>query len=352
MDSHYQSNTVSNEFKEIENQIINFYVEIGQMLDQNKTSTKIFAYFKIYQSLTQDDLKLLTRFSSSTISTTLQSFLQSGILTKEVIPNMRKYAYRLKDDKVSFIYLVFSQIMEKLEQLDLLMIKYQTDAQNFQDKYPMVVEYFTLCLNANRNYVEAQHRAIIGVKKFSFFKESVSKITLQNEIITYPPEIQKIEDNVINDLLQNDFFSINDPIRNKIFSYIITRQKFDQETLIHLTEFSRSTISRVLNQFLDAGFIKILPREFRKSQIYYQDSISLAIIDVVLKSDYFIFSWIPKFESILEELRLNVKYVSNKRNNNFLTNRIKKILVQIEELKIGSKLLEQARNELQTFLGL
>ncbi|NHK30283.1 MAG: hypothetical protein FK730_02955 [Asgard group archaeon] len=352
MDSQYQSNIVSNEFKKIENQIISFYIEIGKILEQNKTSTKIFAYFKVYQTLTQDELKLLTGFSSSTISTMLQSFLQYNILTKEVIPNQRKYVYRLKDDKVSFIYLVFSQIIEILEQLDFKIIKYQKDALNFVDKYPEVVEYFTLCLNSIRNYIEAQRRAINGKKKFSFFKENISKISIPNEIIDYPLEIKQIEDKLLDELINENYFSINDPIRNKIFTYIITRQKFDQDMFMNLTGFSRSTVSRVLNLYSDDGFIKTLPREFRKSQIYYQDSISIAIINVILKSDYFIFSWIPKFEAILEDLHNNTKYTNNKKNNDFLTNRIKKILVQIDELKLSSKLLEQAKNDLQVFLGL
>jgi hypothetical protein len=119
-----------------------------------------------------------------------------------------------------------------------------------------------------------------------------------------------------------------------------------------LTGFSRSTVSRVLNYYTNEGFIKTLPREFRKSQIYYQDSISLAIINVILKSDYFIFSWIPKFENMLEELRVNDRYTKDKKTNDFLTKRIKKILIQIEELKPSSNLLEKARNELQNFLGL
>jgi DNA-binding transcriptional regulator GbsR (MarR family) len=348
----YQSIIVSKKLKEIENQIIDFYIGIGNILDLNKTLTKVFGYFKIYQTLTQDELKILTNFSSSTISTSLHSFLNTNIVTKEKIPNQRKYVYRIKDEKVSFIYVIFSQIIEDLNNLDFLIVNYQKETLNFIDKYPNIVEYFTLCLNSLRNYIEAQRRAINGKKQFSFFEESTNKISISNEIIDYPEEIKQIEGNLINDILEGNYFSINDPIRNKIFSYITTRQKFDQDMLMNLTGFSRSTISRVLYYYSNEEFIKTLPREFRKSQIYYQDSISLAIINVILKSDYFIFSWIPKFENMLEELGVNYQYTKDKKACDFLKKRIKKILTEIEELKPSSKLLEQAKHELQDFLGL
>ncbi len=352
MDSQTSLNLFPNEFKAIESQIIDFFVQIGEILDHNKTSTKIFAYFKVYKLLTQDELKHLTNFSSSTISTTLQAFLNSDILIKDLIPNQRKYAYRLRDEKVSFIYIVFSQIIEELERLDLLTVKYQKKVKKFQDKYPNIVEYFNSCLNSLRNYVEAQRRAINYEKKFSFFKEYTSKKFLSMEILDYPKEIQQIEENFVDELSRSNYFSVINPIKNRILSYIITRQKFSQETLISLTGFSRSTISRVLNDYLDDEFIKTMPREYQKPLFYYQDSFSIAIMNLILKSDHFIFSWIPKFKNLMKELNENTQYTTNKKTRDFLIMRINKILDQIEELKSSSKLLEQAKSELQDFLGL
>ena len=133
--------------------------------------------------------------------------------------------------------------------------------------------------------------------------------------------------------------------------YFVTRGKIDQETLEHLTGFSRSTISRSIQQLIEDGRISANKREFRKSRDYFLKSISMCIINYILKADYLIFSWTPKFKVILQELQTKKEYQKNKEDNHFLHERITGILKEIEEFKQGSKLLENARNELRDFIN-
>jgi len=71
---------IASPLKEIEQQIVDFFLEIGRQYNKNLKLVTIQAYFYIYQALTQKQLKKLTSFSSSTISTTLQLFIKSNAL--------------------------------------------------------------------------------------------------------------------------------------------------------------------------------------------------------------------------------------------------------------------------------
>ena len=115
------------ELKVFENQIVKFYKELAEMLNLNMKFTTIFAYFEIYEKLTQEQLKFLTGFSSSTISTTLQSLIQLDVLSREVIGNTRKNIYILKKDKVTFIYTPFLGLLKSLDSLEIVIQEVQSE---------------------------------------------------------------------------------------------------------------------------------------------------------------------------------------------------------------------------------
>jgi DNA-binding transcriptional regulator GbsR (MarR family) len=202
-----------------------------------------------------------------------------------------------------------------------------------------------------RNYVEVQRRAIKNEKKFSFFNEDITELLPQQKLIEYPPEIQEIEEEFVDSSTNNNLFGSNDPIHNRIIAFLITRNSLDQDKLIHLTGFSRSTISRYMQTNAKNGFVNLKPKKYQKSQIYFMESASLSYISEILKIDYFIFSWVPKFKEIIKDLQTNSKYTKNKDTTNFLISRINEILDQIEILRVSSNHLEKAQDELLVFLN-
>ena len=122
-----QSKLLSKHSKKIEREIVTFYKTIGKMVSLNSRATEIFAYLKIYDALTQEQLKQLTGFSLGNISTTLQSFLQTDIVYRQIIPGTHKNLYRIKPERVNFVYTPNILIIEDLEKLDSYIVEKQTE---------------------------------------------------------------------------------------------------------------------------------------------------------------------------------------------------------------------------------
>ena len=341
-----QVELLSEQSKEIEREIVTFYKTIGKMVDLNSRSTEIFAYLKIYDALSQEQLKQLTGYSLSTISATLQSFLQADIISRRMIPKTHKNLYRIKPERVNFVYTPSTEILEDLERLDSYIVEKQTELQTLLGKYPIEIIFLHRRLNSLRNYVEVQRRSINREKKHSFFEEDVSEIILLNEMIVYPFETEELEENIMDIL---GYFK-NDPIKDRILSIFFTRRSIDQQTLMDISGFSRSTISRFLGQVLSREYIRVLPREYREPRIYYLRSISLSITSVILNTDNFIFSYIPRFQEVLSTLQSEGQSDRDRKDATFLVAKIKEILEQIEVFRNNTRFLRQAHHDLSKFL--
>ncbi|MFW9923673.1 MAG: hypothetical protein ACFFDW_10355 [Candidatus Thorarchaeota archaeon] len=338
------------EMKRIEKMIIQFYKGIGEKSHLNQTNTEIFAYLQLYKNLTQEQLKKLTKFSGSTISTTLQSFLQTEVIMKEIAPQIRKGIYKIRTDKVSFVYTPFSLIIQELEQIDLQIVEIEEQLQLMKFENNSISAFYRARLNSIRNFVEAQRRAINGEKRYDFFDENVPK-EFEDEVITLPEEISKLETKMIQHFGKFTFFTDNDSIKNLILYYFMIRRNLDQETLIDLTNFSRSTVSRVLQKIVDEGIISALPKEFQKSRIYTMEHFSLALIKSILATDDYIFSWKEKFQQLKQELERFPDKKIYLKEIEFLQQKVAEILEEIEVLRLGSTALRQARNDLLHYLG-
>ncbi|TFG26432.1 hypothetical protein EU527_19750, partial [Candidatus Thorarchaeota archaeon] len=192
-----QIRSLSRQSKKIERKLVTFYKTVGEMVSLNPRATEIFAYFKIYDALTQEQLKRLTGFSLGTISSTLQIFLQTDIINRQFIPGTHKNLYRIRPERVQFVYTPSTRILEDLERLDSYIVKKQVELQGLESKYPTHTQFILRRLNSLRNYVEAQRRQIGGKKRHSFFQEDTSGIIPLNEMITYPFDTQEFEENVM-----------------------------------------------------------------------------------------------------------------------------------------------------------
>jgi len=341
----------SGELKKVEQKIISFYNETGKKVGNNAKATEIFAYLKIYESLTQEQLKTLTNFSSSTISTTLQTFLQSSIVTEELLHNSRKHLYKLDKEKVTFVYNQFDQLMSGLEKIDNEVESIQSEVKTYQDKYPYCSEFLILRLNGIRNYIEAQYRVIKHKKKYPYFDENVTKLKNPNNMTLYPPELLELEKKVVRLYVSSETYERSSAIRNYIIPYLVTRREVDQEILVELTGLSRSSISRTLQELCENSFFSKAPREFRKPVKYCLESFDLFIIEKILNSDYFIFSWEDNFKEILNDLQNNSKYNSNSIANKTIQKKVQEILLDMENFREGSNLLEKAHKELKNKLA-
>ncbi len=346
MESMKEVELLSEQSKEIEREIVTFYKTVGKMVNLNSRTTEVFAYLRIYDALSQEQLQQLTGFSLGTISATLQSFLQADIISRRMIPKTHKNLYSIKPERVNFVYTPSTQILEGLEKLDLRIVEKQTELQELQGKYPLETKFLYMRLNSFRNYIEAQRRQINRERKFSFFQEDVSELIPPHEMIVYPFDVRELEESLMGTLSHLK----NDPIRSRLMSIFYTLRSVDQQTLMDNSGYSRSTVSRFLNRELKRGYIQVLPREYRKPRIYCLKSFSLAILSVILNTDSFIYSYIPRFQEILSTLQSERHSDRDRRDATFLISKIKEIVRQIEDFKTNTRFLRQAYYDLSRFL--
>jgi DNA-binding transcriptional regulator GbsR (MarR family) len=346
MESMKQVRLLSEQSKEIEREIVTFYKTVGKMINLNPRATEIFAYLKIYDALSQEQLKKLTGFSLGTISAILQSFLQTDIISRRMIPKTHKNLYSIRPERVKFDYTPPTQILEDLEKLDLYIVEKQTELQELQSKYPIETKFLHMRLNSLRNYIEAQRRQINRRGKYSFFQEDASEIIPLNEMIVYPFDTRGLEEDLMDSLTHFK----NDPIRSRILTVFFTHRSVDQQTLMDISGFSRSTVSRLLHQELKKEYIHVLPREYRRPRIYYLKSISSSILSLILKTDNFIYSCIPRFQEILSRLQSERQADRDRKDAAFLVVKIKEIIRQIEAFRMDTRFLRQAHHDLLEFL--
>ncbi|MFW9976696.1 MAG: hypothetical protein ACFFEJ_01245 [Candidatus Thorarchaeota archaeon] len=333
--------------KKIEQEIVRLYRTIGKMDGLNSKQTEVFAHLKIYDELSQEQLKQLTGFSLSTISVILQSFLQMDIITRRMIPGTHKNVYKMKPELVRITYRPPTQIIEKLEKLDLLLISKQEELRESEDKYPIATKFLHRRLNSLRNYVEAQRRSIYRKKRFPYFEENTSEIIPLDEVVVFPFETKELESKIV-DILG---YYKSDPIGNRILSFFITHRSLDQDTLVEKTGFSRSTVSRYLREALKGDYINVMPREYRKPRVYYLESMSMSILTRVRTTDGFAFSHIPRFQEILSMLQSTQESGNSGGDTAILIAVIQKTIKQLEEFKNETSFFRQAYGELLEFLG-
>ena len=341
---------IKGDLKEVEQQILEFFMSIAEKSNLNLNLSKIFGYFRIYDSLTQKQLKELSGISLSTISASLKSLTKSSILAREFIPKTHTNIYTLNKNHPFFAYSPNDVIYRSLEQHDYYILDLQDELRKYKNKFPTEVTFFIKRLNSLRNYIEARRRAFLGKKSNNYLDENAFDFFPKNGFMIYPEEIESLETKLVERFVRMEMFVSEDPIINKILTYLITRMKLNQEMLEKLTSFSRSTISRNLSTYREQEYVVITAKQYLKPRIYFIDSIGVYLNDVVLMIDKSIISWKPKFKHLLEELQNNPTYKKDEAMNNMLQNKISELIADISKLDSRSARLQQAQNDLMDFL--
>ncbi|NHJ87784.1 MAG: hypothetical protein FK734_20145 [Asgard group archaeon] len=338
------------EFKKIEQIILEFYKQIADKNRVDLKTSEIFAYLKIYHSLTQKQLKMLTGFSTGFISIILKSFVQSSIIVRDFIPKSHTNIYSINNEYIFTIITPRAQVNRNQEKHDNFIKDLQNKLVLLKEKYPLETTFLERRLNGMRNFIETQRRVFTDFNHRDFLNEDVSDLLPPEEFIDYPTDIKKLETTLVDRFVHMDMFVENDPIINKILSYLITRKSVNQEKFLELTGLSRSTISRNLQGYAEQDYVSISKKEYLKPRIYYMDSIGIYLCEVVLNNRRSLISWLPKFEEFSNELKSNPKYSKDKEMNSFFQGKIEQIISDIHQVQIRKQSLEKAQNELREFI--
>jgi DNA-binding transcriptional regulator GbsR (MarR family) len=338
---------LSRKLKGIEQEIVTFYRTVGEKVHLNPRMTDVFAYLKIYGALTQEQLKELTKLSSGTISSTLQVFLQTSIVSRTMIPGTHTNIYRIDHERADFVYTPSTQILDDLERLDSYLVEKQQSLDKMKRDHPVEVQFLLLRLNSLRNYIEVQRRQIAGTSKHSFLPEDTSSVVTLDEIVDYPFDTNEIERTVMSVI---KYFR-HDSNKNRMLGIFFTHRSLTQQVLIDKSGFSRSTVSRFLKQILDTEYIQALPREYRSPVVYCQEFISLSILSLILNTDSYIYSKVPRFKEMLASIQSDQQSTRNDEDAAFLVSMIQELVNRIEAFRKGTSPFRQAFQELVEFLG-
>jgi hypothetical protein len=159
----------------------------------------------------------------------------------------------------------------------------------------------------------------------------------------FDPEIRKIEEEVIETLLNYTIFSVRDEITSKILFFFVTRKNLTQTDLQYLTGFSAGKISQELNNFLDVNLIRISKNS--KPWIYTMESVvtetfSRAI--TLLKTNV---KWETKFLEMKEDLESNREVLQKLNGYEKVKDFIEVNLMRFSGYKLVIKLWEELKNK-------
>ncbi len=309
-----------------ERKILRYYIEQANFNEQSKVLTKILAYLNIYGKLTQKKLKILTQFSSSTISTSLFNLINIGYVKKEKIPKSREYNYfsafptqESIDETLGRVTIEIRFFKEKISDLEKIITKNINGYDLLLNRLKEAIEIF-----------ELYHKILdiiqdlgspIDINKYKIPQKNITRDDIKNIYREFNPKIKKIEEEIIDFYLYKSAYSTLNDFFLIIYVYFITRKVLTQEKIRELTGLSFGKVSQVINSLLKKQLIeKLNKKEYgnfipknKTQQIFYSMiSIHNSFLHSGFNSLKEILKWEEEFGKIKSEL------IDNEKNLKFL----------------------------------
>ena len=299
---------------EFEKVLVEYHLKIADLNSESKKVALLGAYLSIHGELTQRQLKELTKFSISTISTNLMNLINAKYIKRKMKPGTHEYVYFLAPVSQNAIDQVLGSL--KLE-INFLKMK----ISELEEIHDSNKKGYTLLLSRLKETVrtfQLYHKIIDVIQNpdltFDFEKLRESEIILEDLQFLeeyFDPELKKIEEDILDFFIHQSTYSILKRFNLIILVLFITRKVLTQEKLRKLTGLSLGKVSQVLKKLLDMKYIekvekkelqKILPRE-KTLKIHYvvvtvQKSFMMSGINSLLE----LLKWEEKFKAIYFEL--------------------------------------------------
>lgn len=310
------SHLFSNKLRKYENKIVEFLLDIAESKRVNSKISKISSYLLIHGTLTQKELKLLTGFSTGSISTLLSVMIGTGAYKKERIPQTHTYIYSfsgdLEDLTTKGIEIALNSfgsfqryLIYKKKELNLFKEQSKEGAEHLLQRIDELLEIFEI------------YRLIfpqMELNKIESGKENeIDKIILTKSDkskprkIKFDPEVYIIEDDMLNQLLTSPMFSSRDPMFIRILGYFITRKFLTQKTLQRITGLSAGKISEEVNLLLENGLIEKVQVSEKGKITYGAKSAGLLFLQFTRSIINKMVMWEGKLKKIRSELEINRK---------------------------------------------
>ncbi len=302
--------------QDFERIILRYYIEQANFNEQSKVLAKILAYLNIYGNLTQKKLKILTKFSSSTISTSLSNLINIGYVKKEKIPKSREYNYfsafptqESIDETLGRVTNEIRFFKEKINDLKNISNKNINGYSLLLNRLKEAVEIFEL-YNVILDIIQDPANPI-DIDNYKVSQKTITRDDIKNIYKEFDPKIKKIEDEIIDFYLYESVYSTLNDFFLIIYVYFIIRRVLTQEKIRELTGLSFGKVSQVINSLIKKQLIeKLNKQEYgnfipknKKQQIFYSMT---SIHNSFLQSGFNSLKEIMKWEGEFKRIRLEL----------------------------------------------
>lgn len=125
------------------------------------------------------------------------------------------------------------------------------------------------------------------------------------------PEIKKIENEIVEYLLRDPLFGLQQSINSTIKAYFITRKSLTQATIFKLTRYSRGKISQELKKLMKTNFIKKAKTSSKGEITYVMNSATLGIFKNVIFSQKEVLDFFKEINEVKKEMDLKRSELEN-----------------------------------------
>ncbi len=302
--------------REYEKKIIDYYMERVTISGQSETLASIIGYLSIYGGLTQTQLKKLTGFSKSTISTGLSNLINVRYVKKNKITGKREYKYYLSFDSQG-------SIDDALGSVEPEIMFFQNTIKELEEKLTEKHKGYDLLLERLNEIVdvfELYQTSLKDIKdlneivKIDYEPPKVERLTpkaIDYLLEDFDPEIRKFENEIIDFFKYQSAYSTLTEFMLIIFVYFITRKVLTQAKIKELTGLSVGKISQVVNALIKKEHIislnkkkykELIPKKLERQKLYAMISIRKSFFHSGIKSLKEMLKWETKFALIKAEL--------------------------------------------------
>ncbi len=360
MSKKYEDFIYPEEVRKYEKDLLDFIVESGKNKRRSDIESHILGYFLLHSSLTQKEIQILStkfrsrRISSGSISTFLNQYTSYEpriILKQKVLKSKNKFRYHIvsenykelfavsKEAGVNVLYETIGKIKEIIRALEKL---------NPNEKeiklYNMILErtrelqsYLKYHLSLFDNFMESVIGQKYPIKKDIKIQKADPKVkAVKNR------NLKAIEQELINLILNNELFIIEEIKYHPIIAYLITRKSLTQLELNKLTELSAGLISEGLNYLKEQGFIEIEKLPGLRQKSYVLESIGYFNFLKFYQRFKNIANNRYRLAQILDELKNRKDELGEINGYNVIKTRAEEFLEQFKVIDFGIKIFQKA----------
>ena len=299
--------------KEIEQEIINFQLELARSNSQSESLQKIISSLLLHGKLTQSQIKKLVNLSKSTVSTGLLNLVNLGHIKKEKIQGSREYNYFISTAYKESMNNALGSLENDIHFLEPKILEltnnYSPKLKGFDLLTNRINEIIRVFLLYQKTLEKFENNAIeISNKDTSVDLTEKDIRTIDEE---FDPGIKLLENEIIDHFLYNSAYSTMEELTNHVYIYFFTRKVLTQKKLRELTGLSLGKISQIVKfltemdaiEILDKNELKsIIPADKLRLQIYSMNSIQTSFFKSALVSGNKILQSKTKFEKFYSEL--------------------------------------------------